>query len=79
MRKKKIEFNIIKNKIFEWLKDLKEMFETILKKELLFSRKEVNYEITLKTNKIKSSSLIFIRLKKQYIVKKYLDEMLRKN
>ena len=55
------------------------MFETILEEELSSSYEEIDYEITLKTNKIKSSSLIFIRSKKQYIVKKYLDEIIRKN
>ena len=40
------------------------MFRTISKGELLFSRKEVNYEIVLKTNEIKPSSLILIRLEK---------------
>ena len=39
----------------------------------------MDYEITLKTNEIKSSSLIFIRLEKQYIVKKYLNEIIKKN
>ena len=79
VKKRKIEFNTIKDKISEWLKDLKEVFETILKKELPSSYKEVNYEITLKTNEIKSLSLISIRSEKQYIVKKYLDQMLRKD
>ena len=55
------------------------MFKTILKEELLLNRKEVDYEIILKTNEIKLLSLIFIRLKKQYIVKKYLKKILRKN
>ena len=55
------------------------MFETILKRELSFSRKEIDYEIILKTNEIKSLLLILTRSKKQYIVKKYLDEMLRRN
>ena len=40
------------------------MFKTILEKELLSSRKEVNHEITLKTNEIKSSLLILTRSKK---------------
>ena len=79
MEKKRIEFNMMKNEILEWLKDLKEVFETRLKEELLLSRERVDYEITLKTNEIKSSSLIFIRLEKQHIVKKYLDEMVRKD
>ena len=64
MKKKKIEFNTMKSEILEWLKNLKEMFETILKKELSFNYEKVDYEITLKTNEIKSSSLILIRSKK---------------
>ena len=79
MEKEKIEFNIIKNKISKWLKNLKKVFETISKEKLLSSRKRVDHEITLKTNEIKSSSLISIRLEKQQIVKNYLNEMLKKN
>ena len=62
IRKEKMDLNIIKSKIPKWLKDLKKIFETISKDELLFSRKEVNHEINLKTKKIKSLLLILIRL-----------------
>ena len=75
---KEIKFNVLKNEILKWLKDLKEVFEEISKEELLPHRDEVNYEIILKTEKIKSLLLISIRLKKQEIVKEYLNEMTRK-
>ena len=55
----------MKNEISNWLKNLKEIFEIILEGQLLLSREEVDYEITLKTDKIKSLSLILIRLKEQ--------------
>ena len=55
------------------------MFETISKGELLLNHERVDYEITLKTNEIKSSLLISIRSEEQHIVKKYLNEMIRKN
>ena len=58
-----MNLNVIKNEISKWLKDLKKVFETILKRELSFNREEVNHEITLKIKEIKSSSLIFVRLK----------------
>ena len=38
----------------------------------------MNHEITIKTEKIKSSLLISIRSEKQEIVKEYLDEMTKK-
>ena len=57
----------MENEILEWLKDLKEIFETILKEKLLFICKRVDYEIKLKIKEIKSSLLIFIRLEKQNI------------
>ena len=76
--KKKMKFNIIKNKILEWLKDFKKVFGTISKEELLLYRERIDYEITLKTDKIKPSSLISIRSKKQYIVKEYLNEIIKK-
>ena len=68
----------MKNEISKWLKDLKEIFETILKGELLFNREGVNYEINLKTEEIKPLLLILTRLEEQQIVKKYLDEMMKK-
>ena len=64
MIRNKIEFNILENEILERLKDLKEVFKDISKRELLFHCYEMNYEIILKIEKIKSSLLIFIRLKK---------------
>ena len=60
MTKKEIKFNILENEIFEWLKDLKEIFEIISKRKLLFYRDEINYEIILKIKKIKLLLLIFI-------------------
>ena len=53
----------MENEISEWLKDLKEVFETISEEKLSSYRKEIDHEITLKTDRIKSSSLISIRLK----------------
>ena len=73
-----MKFNVLKNEILEWLNDLRKVFETILERELSPRRKRVNHEITLKIKKIKSSLLISIRLKKQEIVKKYLNEIIRK-
>ena len=70
-----MEFNVLENEILEWLKDLKKVFGTIPERELSPHRNEVNYEITLKIEKIKSSSLISTRSKEQEIVKKYLNEM----
>ena len=55
------------------------MFETILEKKLSFNYEKIDYEITLKTNEIKLSSLILIKSKKQYIIKRYLNEIIRKN
>ena len=69
---------MIENKISDWLENLKEVFKTILKRELLFSREKVNYKITLKTEEIKSLLLILIRLKEQQTIKKYLNEIMRK-
>ena len=60
-----MNLNVIKSKISKWLKDLKEIFRTILKDELLLNRKEVNYKINLKTEEIKSLLLILTRLEKQ--------------
>ena len=54
------------------------MFKEISKRELSSYRNEVNYEITLKTEKIKSLLLIFTRSEKQEIVKEYLNKMIRK-
>ena len=48
IKEEKIEFNIVKTEIFKWLDNLRKVFETISKKELLYSRKEINYKITLK-------------------------------
>ena len=59
-----MKLNVIKNEILEWLEDLKEIFKIILKEKLLFSRENVNYEITLREKKIKSLLLISIRLEK---------------
>ena len=78
IKKKKIKFNVIKNKIFKWLKNLKKVFETIFKEKLSSYYKEIDYEITLKIDKIKSLSLIFTRSKKQYIIKEYLNEIIKK-
>ena len=64
MTKEEIKFNILKSKIFKWLKDLRKVFEEILKRELPSYRNEVNYEIILKIKKIKSLLLISIRLEK---------------
>ena len=73
-----MEFNVMKNEVFEWLNDLKKVFETIIEEELLFNRDKVNYEITLRKEEIKPFSLILIRLEEQHIIKNYLNEMLRK-
>ena len=59
-----MNLNVIENEISEWLKDLKKVFETILKRELLSSYEEINHKINLKIKEIKSLLLIFIRLKK---------------
>ena len=76
--KEEMKFNVLKNEILEWLKDLKEVFRTISKEELSFHRYEMDYEITLRIKKIKSLLLISIRSKKQESVKEYLNEMTRK-
>ena len=73
-----MKFNVLDNEIPEWLKDLKEVFGEISERELLSYRNEVNYEITLKIKKIKPLLLILIRLEKQEIIKKYLNEMIKK-
>ena len=73
-----MEFNVMENEISEWLKDLKKVFEIIFKEKLLLKRERVDYEITLKIEKIKPSLLIFIRLKKQQIIKEYLTEIIKK-
>ena len=73
-----MKFNVIKNEILEWLKNLKEIFETISKEKLSLSYEKVDHKITLKTKKIKSSSLILTRSEEQQIVKKYLNEMTKK-
>ena len=73
-----MKFNVLESKILEWLKNLKKVFKTISERELLSRRNEVDYEITLKTEKIKSSLLIFTRSKKQKIIKEYLNEMTKK-
>ena len=73
-----MKFNVLKNEILEWLKDLKEVFGIISKRKLSFHRYEIDYEITLRTEKIKSSLLISTRLEKQKIIKKYLNKMTRK-
>ena len=76
--KKEIRFNVMKNEILKWLKDLKEVFKEILERELLPYRDEVDHEIIIKTKKIRPSLLISIRSKEQKIVKEYLDEMTKK-
>ena len=53
----------MESEISKWLKDLKKIFRTISKDELLSNRKEVNHEINLKIKEIKSLLLILIRLK----------------
>ena len=73
-----MEFNVIKHEISEWLKNLKKIFKTIFERELLLSYERVDHEITLKIKKIKSLSLILIRLEEQQIVKKYLNEIIKK-
>ena len=65
IKKEKVKFNILKNQILEWLDDVKEVFGTILERELLSSRERVDHEITLINNKIKSFLLIPIRLEEQ--------------
>ena len=74
-----MKFNVLKNEISKWLKNLKRVFETISKRKLLSYYERIDYEITLKTEKIKSLSLISIRLEEQEIVKEYLNIMIRKN
>ena len=59
-----MNLNVIENEILKWLKDLKEVFETILERKLLFSRREVNYKINLKTKEIKLLLLILTRSEK---------------
>ena len=73
-----MKFSTLENEILEWLKDLKRVFETILKEELSSHRDGVNHEITLKIKKIKFSLLISIRSEEQKIIKKYLNEMTKK-
>ena len=73
-----MKFNVLKNEILKQLKNLKRVFEIILERKLLFRRNEVDHEITLKTERIKSLSLILTRSEKQEIVKKYLNEMTKK-
>ena len=63
MTKEKVEFNVLENEILKCLKNLKKVFETISEEKLSSNRDEINYEIILKTKRIKSSSLIFIRSK----------------
>ena len=76
--KERMKFNVLKNEIPKWLKDLKKVFGTIFERELSSRRKEMNHEIILKTKKIKPSFLILIRSKEQEIVKKYLNEITKK-
>ena len=78
IKEEKMKLNVMENEIPDQLKDLTEVFKTILEGELSLSYEEVNHEIKLKTKKIKSSPLISIRLKEQQIVKKYLNEIIRK-
>ena len=78
VKEERIKFNTLKGEILKWLKNLKKVFSTISEEKLLFSRKEIDYEIKLRTKEIKSLLLISIRLKKQQIIKKYLNKMLKK-
>ena len=57
---------------------MKKVFGEILERELLPYREGVDHEIIIKTEKIKSSLLIFTRSEEQEIVKEYLDEMTKK-
>ena len=75
---REMKFNVLENEILEQLENLKKVFETILERELLPRYEEMNYEITLKTEKIKPLSLIFTRSKKQKIIREYLNEMIKK-
>ena len=77
MSKRKMKFYVLENKILEWLKDLKEVFETISEEELPSSRIEIDHEIILKIETIKPSSFILTRSEEE-IVKKYLNEMIKK-
>ena len=76
--RKGIRFNVLENEIPEQLKDLKKVFKEISERELLSHRDGVDYEITIKTEKIKSLLLISTRSEKQKIIKEYLDEMTKK-
>ena len=76
--KKEMEFNILESEILEWLENLRKVFGTISKRELSSRRDGMDYEITLKIEKIKLLLLIPIRLKKQEIVKEYLNEITKK-
>ena len=60
-----MDLNAIKSKISKWLENLKEIFGTILKDELLSNREEVNHEINLKTKEIKLLLLILTRPEEQ--------------
>ena len=57
---KEMEFNVLENEILKWLKDLKEVFETLSKRELLLYRNEIDHEIILRIKKIKFLLLISI-------------------
>ena len=59
-----MNLNVMENEVSKWLKNLKEIFGTIFERELLFSYEEVNYEIILRIEKIKSLLLIFTKLEK---------------
>ena len=76
--RKDIKFNTLENEISKWLENLKKVFGIISKRELSSRRNKVNYEIILKTKKIKLSLLIFIQLEKQKIVKEYLNKITKK-
>ena len=73
-----MKFNVLKNEILEQLENLRKVFEIIPKEKLSPRRNGVNYEITLKTKKIKSSLLSSTRPKKQKIIKEYLNEITKK-
>ena len=60
------------------MENLKKVFETISKEELSSYRDGMDYEIILKTKKIKPSSLILTRSKEQEIIKEYLNEIMKK-
>ena len=57
---------------------MKKIFETIPEGKLPSRRDEIDHEIILKIEKIKSSSLIPIKLEEQEIIKEYLNEIMKR-